>query len=298
MGGGGYSISDRSVRAASKGYATKSIDELFETREHDWRQKGMDPKGAKYREARDSDEHPESVPIIFALDVTGSMLRIPHQMLKDGLPTMMGTIIQQGVKDPQLMFMAIGDHECDSAPLQVGQFESSDELLDKWLTSVWLEGHGGGNEGESYLLVWYFASCHISTDHWVKRKKKGFLFTVGDEPTLKQLPGKALDEIMGPAQNKSMTASELLAKAQETWYVYHFHVKEGSKGSWQETIDEWSQLLGPGLIVVDDHKDIPIKMAEIIIGIKGGSESTEDNLDPIEEPQVPFEGDEREEEIL
>ena len=73
----------------------------------------------------------------------------------------MDKIIQSGIKDPQVLFLAIGDHECDTSPLQVGQFESSDELLEHWLTHVWLEGGGGGNRGESYALAWHFAIASI-----------------------------------------------------------------------------------------------------------------------------------------
>ncbi|STD12570.1 hypothetical protein [Chryseobacterium carnipullorum] len=39
----------------------------------------------------------------------------------------MGGIIQGGVPDPALLFLGIGDHECDAYSLQVGQFESGDE---------------------------------------------------------------------------------------------------------------------------------------------------------------------------
>ena len=38
----------------------------------------MDPKGLKVRESRDSTEHPDSLGIVFALDVTGSMGEIPR----------------------------------------------------------------------------------------------------------------------------------------------------------------------------------------------------------------------------
>lgn len=39
----------------------------------------------KIRECRDSEEHPESLPIIIALDVTGSMGMVPHSLITGGL---------------------------------------------------------------------------------------------------------------------------------------------------------------------------------------------------------------------
>src|SRR5690606_5631209 len=95
-----------------------------------------------------------------------------------------------------VLFLAIGDHETDSAPLQVGQFESGDAELDLWLTRTWLEGKGGANSGESYLLAWYFASKFTKLDSLDKRGQKGFLFTIGDEPGLSILPKRAINEIM------------------------------------------------------------------------------------------------------
>ena len=131
------------------------------------------PSKALLRESRDSTSNPNSLPVIIALDVTGSMRTIPHSLVKEGLPNMVGNMIQRGVTDPAILFLGIGDHTCDDAPLQVGQFESGDEELDLWLTRTWLEGHGGGNNGESYLLAWYFAAKHTITDAWEKRGQKG-----------------------------------------------------------------------------------------------------------------------------
>ena len=179
MGMGSYSIDDRAIRADKLGYTSKPASAIFS---HEL-SNAMNPNGVMLRESRDSDEHPNTVSIILALDVTGSMGSIPHFLVKEGLPHIMGNIIQRGIKDPQLLFLAVGDHECDQCPLQVGQFESSDELLDKWLTDVYLEGGGGGNAGESYLLAWYFAGFHTVLDSFKKRQQKGFLFTIGDEPT-------------------------------------------------------------------------------------------------------------------
>ena len=157
----------------------------------------MTTVGLDFRESRDSEEHPKSVAIMIGLDVTGSMGSVPEHLVKHGLPHMMDEIIKAGEPDPQVLFMGIGDHEFDRSPLQVGQFESSDELLDKWLMDTYLEGGGGGNDGESYMLAWYFAARHTKIDCWEKRKEKGFLFTIGDEHNLPSIPGPVLEKIMG-----------------------------------------------------------------------------------------------------
>lgn len=122
------------------------------------------------RESRDSNEHPKTTPIIIALDVTGSMRRTPHEMIKDNFPKLMDALMQLGVKDPQLLFMAVGDHEYDRYPIQVGQFESDTEKIVNSLEEFVLEG--GGNSGESYLLAHIIAGYHTETDSWLKDTRR------------------------------------------------------------------------------------------------------------------------------
>jgi hypothetical protein len=261
MGWGAYSLEERALRSEKIGYSTKSAREIFSQRSIN---NAMNPHGVIVRESRDSAEHPESVSIILALDVTGSMGSIPHHLVKEGLPTIMGRIIQSGTKDPQLLFLAVGDHECDRSPLQVGQFESSDELLDKWLTDVYLEGGGGGNMGESYLLAWYFAAFHTAIDCFEKRGQKGFLFTIGDEPTLPEIPAPALKKLMGEGQHQTWSAAELLDKARQRYHVFHLHIRETSSGSRKEVMDGWKQLMGDQLIILAHHEDVSKVIPEII----------------------------------
>src|ERR1017187_6594857 len=113
MGYALYSSDSRSFRAESSGYKTKSVNEIFtqnvEKKMHD----SMNPNGVILRECCDSEAHPNTIPIQLYLDVTGSMGHIPHDLIKDGLPTLMSSLIQNGVKDASLMFGAVGDHECD-----------------------------------------------------------------------------------------------------------------------------------------------------------------------------------------
>ena len=260
MGGGSYSFAGRAVRTES--FKEMSIGETFKSKNIN---NAMNPNGIKIRESRDSEEHPNSLAVILALDVTGSMGSVPHHLVKEGFPNIMKEIIDSGTPDPQILFLGIGDHECDDSPLQVGQFESSDELLDKWLTDIYLEGGGGGNSGESYLLSWYFAGNHTAIDCEEKRKQKGYLFTVGDEPTLNNIPKDSLKSLMGDGQYSDCTAKKLLEKASEKYNVYHIHIKETAAGSRQETIDGWNKLIGNNLIVAERHEDVSKLIAEKII---------------------------------
>jgi len=263
MGHGLYNSDSRSIRATTMGYFSKSTDDVFTQSKERKIHESMEPKKALLREARDSETHPNSLPIIIALDTTGSMGSIPAHLVKDGLPKMVGNIIQKGVPDPAILFLGVGDHECDRAPLQVGQFESGDEELDLWLTRTWLERGGGGNSGESYLLAWYFAAKHTVTDSFDKRGQKGILFTIGDEPCLKSLPKRVVDELMGVGTEVNYSDHQLLELAQEKYDVYHLHVMQGSDG--HSSLGYWQKLLGQHCIVVDDYEKVGDILSDVVI---------------------------------
>jgi hypothetical protein len=132
MGGSLYNLDNRGTRAFSKGYTTvntATLDSVFTQQKERESHKDMNPSNMKgFRESRDSEVHPLTFAVQLYLDVTGSMMEIPVMMIKNGLPHLMSKIIQAGIPDISLMFGAIGDHETDSAPLQLGQFESGDAV--------------------------------------------------------------------------------------------------------------------------------------------------------------------------
>jgi len=131
MGGTFYEENSRSLRSADRGYTTKSASEIFASKLHE----SLNPMNLRFRESRDSEAHPNSLPVIIGLDVTGSMGKIPHNLIQTGLPTMMTTLIKAGLNDAAVCFVAIGDHKSDKAPIQIAQFESGDlDLILIWKT--------------------------------------------------------------------------------------------------------------------------------------------------------------------
>lgn len=268
MGTTSYSVDARSTRSAAMSYETAARDDIFTQNAEGKMHEEMNPKDIAVREARDSEAHPNTVPIILGLDVTGSMGHIPHELIKEGLPRLMSGLIHSGVPDAALLFAAIGDHECDRAPLQVGQFESGDAELDMWLTRTWLEGRGGGNAGESYLLAWVMASGLVQTDAWDKRGEKGFLITVGDEPNLPTVPKSAAKQIFGEengermVQGGAINREDLLREVQNRWNVFHIHLNHGYRNygggpTWD--------ILGDNLITLNDHTELPREIVRIVL---------------------------------
>ena len=218
-------------------------------------QDACDPSQITWRESRDSDDHPESTPIILATDVTGSMGAIVHTLMKEGLNTLIEAIYdRQPVKDPHVMVMALGDSYCDRAPLQVTQFEA-DIRVAKQVSDLWIERGGGGNGGESYALAHLFAAQKTSTDAFEKRGKKGYLFTIGDEP-IHQIIKAGHAAALGLGLEKDMTAQEAIALASQTWEVYHIAlVREGyctSVHGREETLNSWQKTLPERVVQLED----------------------------------------------
>ena len=229
----------------------------------------MDPNGLTVRESRDSDAHPESIPVAVFLDVTGSMGRIPEIMVREKLGALMDTLLAHDVEHPQVLFGAIGDHLSDRCPLQVGQFESGTDELDMWLTRMYLEGGGGGQNKESYLLAWLFAARHTSLDSFEKRGQKGFLFTIGDEWCWESISEDRLKALMGYKQSDKVLASDLLEEAQRMYEVFHIHVNQGSYRDAPGVLNPWRDLLGERLIVLDDYNVVAETIAATVAVLQG-----------------------------
>ncbi|MBL3657915.1 hypothetical protein [Fulvivirga sediminis] len=285
MGGGRFSYEAYTRLSASKGYAKKSRSEIFTSRQID---KEMDPSEVVFRESRDSEEHPESLSIIVGLDVTGSMGGVPEIIVKETLPVLIGSLMEAGIEHPQVLFLGIGDFVYDSAPLQVGQFESSAELLDRWLTKVFLEGGGGGNNQEGYNLAHLFAARHTAIDCWEKRKQKGFLFTIGDEPVFPEIPADIIKRYTSEKEAHTVTTKEIIAEAQEKYNVFHLHLEHNEYSKSDVRKGNWKELLGENFIELPDFRTVAKKIAEVVIqhhkstGVTNNGKTTDRNLDDIE----------------
>jgi len=260
MGAGHYSYDTARMRSVS--YAQESREAIFSNNSLDPK---MNPKGV-VRECCENDEHPDTLPIIIGLDVTGSMGHVPESLIKNDLPEVMKKLLEEGVPCPQLCFTAYGDHKCDDVPFQAGQFEASDELIEKWLKAVYLEGGGGGNGGESTSLVYYFAARHTSCDAISKRGKKGLLITIGDEPNHADYPKSSLSEIFGSGE-KSMTSEEIVKEAQQKWEIYHINILDWS-GQMNEVKTCWEKLLGDHFISVEANTDTNISNMIARLGVE------------------------------
>lgn len=285
MGYSRWDYADNTLAYAStvSARSTQTAQEIFKHREM---LDAFDPANIVMRESRDSEHNPVSTPIIIGLDVTGSMGIIAEKMARGKLGTLMdGIFTQKPVTDPHVLVMAIGDATSDSSPLQVSQFEA-DIRIDSSLQDLYLEGRGGGNAFESYDLPWWFAANRTATDSFEKRGKKGYLFTIGDEPPPPATPYSTykLEAVLGPFQGSEVYNTRVaLANAQEMYDVFHIIVEQGSHcqhhGAASVTA-KWSALLNKRALPLDNWEHLP----ELILAAIAVNEGA-DPVDVIKQQQ-------------
>ena len=240
--------------------------------QHQWKvHESLDPRKIKgLREARDSAEHPATLPVAVFFDVTGSMGEIPRTF-QEKLPKLMTLLATAGgLADPQVLFGALGDAWCDKVPFQVGQFES-DNRCDEQLRAVFLEAGGGGQDMESYDLAYYFAARKTVIDSWEKRAKKGYLFTIGDERFYQTLPASIIERVFGEYAGGDLEFPTLVAEAMARFQVFHITAMQGSVAT-EAVRGAWTQALGQRALLLDDAALVCELIASTVALCEGAGE--------------------------
>lgn len=181
----------------------------------------LDPRLFKIRECCNSEEHPNTMPIILALDVTGSM-----GIACDETAAALGTIIMnlyENYKDIEICVMGIGDLAYDDAPIQMSQFESDIRIAES-LDKVYMEHGGGGNGFESYTAAWYMGLKRTKLDCFDKQQRKGIIITMGDEPLNPYLPARKLNNAINGTEQADIDTRQLYKEASQKFDIFHIAV--------------------------------------------------------------------------
>lgn len=254
MGCGSYTAGDWSKLRKSRNITKDTTEQIFTAT-------NLKPKYNPFyvdkRESRDSDDHPNSTPIVIGVDVTGSMGYLSTQIIKESLNELMMQLYSTNVvADPQLLFAAIGD-VVDKAPLQVTQFESdiriAEQLLDLWLEKA------GGDLPEDYELLWYFCARHTDTDAWRKRGKKGFCFTIGDAPCHHELKSADIKRVFNTVTG-DISSATCATEASKTYELFHIMIQRPNAAI--PTITFQSMI--PGRVLTIGREEIQY-LPEVII---------------------------------
>lgn len=226
--------------------------------------------GDRIREALDSAEHPDSVPIAVLFDVTGSMGVVP-KVITAKLPQLMAILLKKGyVTDPQILFGGIGDATCDRAPLQLGQFESGNEL-DEALSLIYLEGGGGGQATESYELALYYMARHVKLDSFDKRDKKGYLFIIGDERPYLEVNPTEVKAAIGDDLTEAIQTTAIVEEVKEKFEVFWIMPDGTTHFRDEAVVDPLAKLFGERFLKLQDPADVCETIAMTIGHCEGRS---------------------------
>lgn len=224
-------------RSVSKSGVIDSVysnQEMFKARTID---PALNPKNV-IRECCDSAEHPNTLPVILALDVTGSMGDAAVEVAKK-LNIIM-TKLYEKISDVEFMVMGIGDLAYDDCPIQASQFESDIRIAEQ-LDKIYFEFGGGGNSFESYTAAWYFGSRHTKLD-CLNRGRKGIIITMGDEQLNPYLPLKGrrsgLMEAIGDNLQSDVETKDLYDEASQKFNIYHLDVSHGYRLDKEDEIEK------------------------------------------------------------
>lgn len=251
-----------------------SAQDMFVSRRLD---DALNPKNV-VRECVDNAEHPETKPVILALDVTGSMGRAAVQVAKQINVVM--TELYSKVNDIEFMIMGIGDLAYDRAPIQVSQFESDIRIAEQ-LDKVYFEGGGGGNGYESYTAAWYFGLNHTKLDCW-GRGQRGIIITMGDEPLNPYLPRTKLAYVTGDGIEKDIETSALYDDAVQKFDIYHLNVEHGTSGRFHDAIhNSFGQYLDDKHLRDTSVDKIANDIVDIIVNAYSDAPAVEINTDGI-----------------
>lgn len=232
-----YSYDASTGRMAGQEYKARSIDP------------SLDPRGFKVRECCNSDEHPNTIPVILALDVTGSMGEACSETA-----AALGTIIldlYKHHKDIEICVMGIGDLAYDRAPIQMSQFESDIRIAES-LDKVYMEHGGGGNSYESYTAAWYMGLKRTKLDCYDKQGRKGIIITMGDEPLNPYLPVSDLNDAINGTEQANIETPALYQEARQKFDIFHIAVDSPRDSfiQWEKDIrNSFGQILGTRLKV-------------------------------------------------
>lgn len=204
---------------------------------------GLNPQKFKIRECANSTEHPNTIPVILALDVTGSM-GTACKDTAEALGVIM-TDLYEKFKDIEFCVMGIGDLAYDHAPVQMSQFES-DVRIAEALDKIFMEHGGGGNGFESYTAAWYMGLKRTKLDCFDQQGRKGIIITMGDEPLNPYLPVRNLNHYVGSTEEKDVETEELLAEVSKKFDVFHIAVNDPSDSYkyYQHAIHRSFSILG------------------------------------------------------
>lgn len=264
MGGGSWDTS-RYVDSATTRKST-GVDDFAYTRTATKAHSNLDPARINSKpfgklESRDSEEHPQSNPVLVCFDVTGSNYERAVEAQKR-LPNLM-ELLNKYLTDPQVAVAANDDYTyVREKAVQISDFES-DNRVDDHIRNIFLVGEGGGNDGESYDLLLYAAARKCVLDSVDKRGKRGYMFLYADEPIFKEVNASQVAAVFGDKLQANIPIAEIIDEARKLWNVFVVF----PRGGYDHAREQYVKLFGEECVLDSQHPNLLCEVIATTIGL-------------------------------
>lgn len=269
MGYGSYQASDWQKLKKSRNLgASNNASQTFTRKEISEK---LNSRFIGIRESFDSEDSPNSTPVILGFDVTGSMGYLANEIATKSLnETITRIISEKVVDDPHLMCAAFTS---ETDPMQITQFEADIRVVEQLLDFVL----GGGNRYSFDNLLWYFAAKHTQIDSFKKRGKKGILIGIGDEICGGEsnfLCPAAIENVFKDTVSKDIQFYEAYEMASEQYEIAHIVIGPDyrfDEKNPRNSYKGWNEAI-PGRVAkissnnVDKLDDVIIAVMKLIKG--------------------------------
>jgi hypothetical protein len=267
MGGDYYGGRDVVSTTSNTGFSAVAAEVIGLTKEL---HSSLDPKKWSEENLQSESRHP----IVFALDVTGSMGDW-SKIIYDKMPMFYGQILMQNyLSDPAISLCAIGDSHCDKVPLQVSEFGQG-KGIDQLLSKLFLEGKGGGNKHESYDLAANFYSTQVD----LVNAEIPFFFVTGDEGYWEEEKAEEINRVLGHGiKDAKINSKNLWKNLMKKFNV--FHIKKPFKNISQDGVitKQWVDTLGEERILKITEAKACVDVMLGAIAITSGQRTLEEYI--------------------
>lgn len=206
-----------------------------------------------------------TAPVSIVADVTGSMGVWPKVMFSK-LPYLEVEGKEYLGPDLEFGWLAVGDANGDTYPLQARPFTKGTALKDE-LEKLVIEGGGGGTVHESYELAALYALHNIHVDSAIRP----IIIFIGDEAAYDRISKEQAKDIAFVDLEKSVSTKEVFQQLRKKFSVYiiqkpynEMNGDERMTGQNKAIHDGWAELVG------EDHVAIlsePGRVVDVIFGI-------------------------------
>lgn len=179
-------------------------------------------------------------PIVFALDITGSMGDWP-KIIYDKMPMFYGQIMMKGyLTDPSISMCGIGDATTKDSCLQVLDF-CQGKQIDEQLAKLFIYASGGGNEHESYEVAGYFYDRCVD----LPEAELPFMFITGDEMYFEKLYMSTIQNVIGrESVQNNLNSIEIWQSIRAKYNTFFLHKQYADKKKDVQIKEQWVKTLG------------------------------------------------------